>query len=83
MKTSTEHSLKAQVNRVIIEMSKKPLDVKMDLLVVPKIQRMNSATSPTNDDDEIGLGYHHTLVRMNIKISFNRKRTALKDVQLS
>lgn len=55
----------------------------MDLLVVPKIQRMNSATSSTNDDDEIGLGYHHTLVRMNINLSLNLKCSALKDVQLS
>lgn len=44
------------------KMSKKPLDVKMDLLGVPKIQRMNAPTSPVSDDDEAGLGYHHTLV---------------------
>lgn len=44
-------------------MSKKPLDPKMDLLSVPKIQKMNSPISPgKTDDDDIGLGYHHTLV---------------------
>lgn len=43
-------------------MSKQPL--KMDLLNVPKIQRMNSPLSSLadNSNDEIGLGYHHTLV---------------------
>lgn len=43
-------------------MSKQPLDAKMKLLVVPKVQRMNSEVSPVNDEEEIGLGYHHTLV---------------------
>lgn len=44
-------------------MSRQPLDVKMDLLKIPKIQKMNSPMSPVkSDDDDIGLGYHHTLV---------------------
>lgn len=42
-------------------MSKQPLNGKMNLLTVPKIQRMNSTMSVTSDD-EGGLGYHHTLV---------------------
>lgn len=36
----------------------------MDLLNVPKIQKMNAPMSSLMGDssDEIGLGYHHTLV---------------------
>jgi len=42
----------------------------MDLLQVPtKIQPMN-ASLRDDDDDEVGLGYHHTLVIISIH-SFN------------
>lgn len=51
-------------------MSKEPLNVKMDLLHVPKIQKMNSPiSSGKTDEDEIGLGYHHTLVSLNIIVT--------------
>lgn len=49
-------------------MSKLPL--KMDLLNVPKIQKMNAPMSSLMGDssDEIGLGYHHTLVSTRFEI---------------
>lgn len=44
-------------------MTKESLNVKMDLLKVPKIQKMNSPLSSVlSSDDEHGLGFHHTLV---------------------
>jgi hypothetical protein len=45
-------------------MSKQYLNGKMDRLPVPQIKKMNSpmASLVTSDDEEIGLGYHHTLV---------------------
>jgi hypothetical protein len=45
------------------KMAKQCLNEKMDHLLVPRIQKMNSPMSPvTSDDEEGGLGYHHTLV---------------------
>lgn len=52
-------------------MAKQPLNGKVDHLLVPRIQKMNSPMSSivTSDDEEIGLGYHHTLVS-----SFNQTK---------
>lgn len=44
---------------------KESLDVKEYLTVpgtVPTIQKMNAVTTDKSEDDESGLGYHHTLV---------------------
>lgn len=44
-------------------MSKQPLNVKMNLLSVPRIQKMNSSLEP-DEEDEVGMGYTHTLVSL-------------------
>lgn len=68
------------------KMSRKPLDVKMDLLSVPKIQKMNTPMSPDKtDDDDIGLGYHHTLVSFKSvsKSAFKTTYEGLMEVTLA
>lgn len=46
---------------------KEPLDRK-NYLAVPTIQKMNASPSDqkSEDDDENGLGYHHTLVSFSL-----------------
>lgn len=41
--------------------SREPI-AKIDYLTVPKIMKMNATSDKPSEDDENGLGYHHTLV---------------------
>lgn len=53
-----------------IKMSKEPL--RMDTLRPPtRIVKMNSPLSAISNDDEAGLGFHHTLVSRNRYLSEN------------